>query len=100
MLNAVKSCREKLESEQFAEENILELVVGDEGEQCGDPVETFVTLGFASPCEKLLLIAEEDGLCETGSDVHDIEEAHRPQSNEQCHWLAHPFHVVKIHEVP
>jgi hypothetical protein len=32
VLNAVKPCREKLESEQFAEENIFELVVGDEGE--------------------------------------------------------------------
>lgn len=82
MLNAVKPCREKLESKQFAEKNIFEFVVGDEGEQCSYPIETFVTLAFASPCEKLFFVAEENGLCETGSDVHDIEEAHRAQGNE------------------
>ena len=44
VLDTVKPCREHLESEQLTEEDILELMIGDEREESSQPVETSVTL--------------------------------------------------------
>lgn len=99
VVHAIQPRRKHLESEQLAEDDIAELMIGHNCNHTNKPVETFMAARFASPSYKLLLITQEDRLSYAGCYVHHIQESKRAQSDVSCDRLAHILDVVKIQEI-
>ena len=57
MLYIIQLCAENFEGEQLTEEYIFELMVDDQANDVGKPVETLVELGYIGPADKFFLIA-------------------------------------------